>query len=72
MVRSSTKLNSSPLPNAISTLSRHFLTLICVYALTLLGQVSYWNCFGFDRSADSGEAYLRALIELAKQASGAG
>src|SRR4029077_18252250 len=34
-----------------STLSRHFLTLICVYALTLLGQVSYWNCFGFDRSA---------------------
>lgn len=34
-----------------STLSRHFLTVICVYALTLLGQVSYWNCFGFDRSA---------------------
>jgi ABC-2 type transport system permease protein len=34
-----------------STLSRHFLTLICVYAVTLLGQVSYWNCFGFDRSA---------------------
>jgi len=32
-------------------LSRHFLTVICVYALTLLGQVSYWNCFGFDRSA---------------------
>ena len=34
-----------------SQLSRHFLTVICVYALTLLGQVSYWNCFGFDRSA---------------------
>jgi ABC-2 type transport system permease protein len=34
-----------------SSLSRHFLTVICVYALTLLGQVSYWNCFGFDRSA---------------------
>jgi len=34
-----------------TTLSRHFLTVICVYALTLLGQVSYWNCFGFDRSA---------------------
>jgi ABC-2 type transport system permease protein len=32
-------------------LSHHFLTVICVYALTLLGQVSYWNCFGFDRSA---------------------
>jgi ABC-2 type transport system permease protein len=28
-----------------------------VYALTLLGQVSFWNCFGFDRSA--------ALIYLA-------
>ena len=28
-----------------------FLTVVCVYALTLLGQVSYWNCFGFDRSA---------------------
>ncbi len=33
------------------TLSRHFLTVVCVYALTLLGQVSFWNCFGFDRSA---------------------
>ena len=32
-------------------LSRHFLTVVCVYALTLLGQVSFWNCFGFDRSA---------------------
>jgi len=32
-------------------LSEHFLTVVCVYALTLLGQVSYWNCFGFDRSA---------------------
>jgi ABC-2 type transport system permease protein len=34
-----------------STLSHNFLTIVCVYALTLLGQVSYWNCFGFDRSA---------------------
>jgi len=34
-----------------SALSQHFLTVVCVYALTLLGQVSYWNCFGFDRSA---------------------
>jgi ABC-2 type transport system permease protein len=32
-------------------LSAHFLTVVCVYALTLLGQVSYWNAFGFDRSA---------------------
>jgi ABC-2 type transport system permease protein len=28
-----------------------FLATVCLYALTLLGQVSYWNCFGFDRSA---------------------
>jgi ABC-2 type transport system permease protein len=34
-----------------SALSSHFLTVVCVYALSLLGQVSYWNCFGFDRSA---------------------
>jgi ABC-2 type transport system permease protein len=34
-----------------AALSQHFLTIVCVYALTLLGQVSYWNCFGFDRSA---------------------
>ena len=34
-----------------SVLASHFLTVVCVYALTLLGQVSYWNCFGFDRSA---------------------
>jgi ABC-2 type transport system permease protein len=34
-----------------STMGRHFLTVVSVYALTLLGQVSFWNCFGFDRSA---------------------
>jgi ABC-2 type transport system permease protein len=33
------------------TLAENFLTVVCVYALTLLGQVTYWNCFGFDRSA---------------------
>jgi ABC-2 type transport system permease protein len=31
--------------------SSYFLTMVSVYALTLLGQVSYWNCFAFDRSA---------------------
>lgn len=30
---------------------QNFLVVVCVYALTLLGQVTYWNCFGFDRSA---------------------
>jgi ABC-2 type transport system permease protein len=34
-----------------STMSRYFLTIVCGYSLTLLGQVTYWNCFGFDRSA---------------------
>jgi ABC-2 type transport system permease protein len=34
-----------------STFGAHFLTIVCVYSLSLLGQVSYWNCFGFDRSA---------------------
>jgi ABC-2 type transport system permease protein len=32
-------------------IEQNFLVLVCVYALTLLGQVTYWNCFGFDRSA---------------------
>jgi ABC-2 type transport system permease protein len=31
--------------------SPYFLIVVCVYALILLGQVSYWNAFGFDRSA---------------------
>lgn len=31
--------------------SQYFLIAVCVYSLTLLGQVSYWNAFGFDRSA---------------------
>jgi len=29
----------------------NFLTIVCVYAMTLIGQVTYWNCFGIDRSA---------------------
>ena len=29
----------------------NFLVLVSLYALLLLGQVSYWNAFGFDRSA---------------------
>jgi ABC-2 type transport system permease protein len=31
--------------------SQFFLVAVCVYAMTLLGQVSYWNCLGMDRSA---------------------
>jgi ABC-2 type transport system permease protein len=29
----------------------HFLTYVSVYALVLLGQVTFWNAFGFDRIA---------------------
>jgi ABC-2 type transport system permease protein len=32
-------------------IEENFLAMVCIYALTLLGQVTYWNCFGFDRSA---------------------
>ena len=34
-----------------SIVADHYLTIVSVYALTLLGQVSYSNTFGFDRSA---------------------
>lgn len=34
-----------------SPVARNFLAIVSVYALTLLGQASYWNAFGFDRSA---------------------
>jgi len=34
-----------------SVMADHYLTIVSVYALTLLGQVSYLNTFGFDRSA---------------------
>lgn len=32
-------------------LARNFLVIVCIYAMTLIGQVTYWNCFGIDRSA---------------------
>jgi ABC-2 type transport system permease protein len=38
-------------PQSGDSLSQSFLTIVSIYALTLLGQVSYWNSFGFDRSA---------------------
>lgn len=37
--------------NDDSFLASHFLTIVSLYALTLLGQVTYWNCLAFDRSA---------------------
>ena len=32
-------------------LAHNFLTIMCIYAMTLIGQVTYWNAFGLDRSA---------------------
>jgi ABC-2 type transport system permease protein len=45
-------------------LSAHFLTVVSVYALTLLGQVSFWNCFGFDRSA--AQFYFAAPLGMSR------
>ena len=28
-----------------------FLVIVCIYAMTLIGNVTYWNCLGLDRSA---------------------
>ncbi|HUS07831.1 MAG TPA: hypothetical protein VMZ52_16115, partial [Bryobacteraceae bacterium] len=34
-----------------SAIASNYLTLVSVYALMLLGEVCFWNSFGFDRSA---------------------
>jgi ABC-2 type transport system permease protein len=46
------------------TATRYFLTIVCVYSLTLLGGVTYWNCFGFDRSAAA--FYFTAPLPIAQ------
>lgn len=42
----------------------HFLTCVTVYALVLLGQVTFWNAFGFDRTAT--QAWFALPIPFAK------
>jgi ABC-2 type transport system permease protein len=37
--------------SADSVMSTNYLTFVTVYALMLLGEVTFWNSFGFDRSA---------------------
>jgi ABC-2 type transport system permease protein len=51
-----------------SALSDNFLILVSVYALTLLGQVSYWNAFGFDRSAV--QVYFSLPVPVSKTLAG--
>jgi len=47
-----------------SVVADHYLTIVSVYALTLLGQVSYLNTFGFDRSA--AQVYFSAPVSISQ------
>ncbi|MBY0505316.1 MAG: hypothetical protein K2X03_15490 [Bryobacteraceae bacterium] len=40
-----------PASNRAGFLANNFLTVICIYALTLLAEVAFWNHLGFDRAA---------------------
>jgi len=51
-----------------SGVSDYFLTLVSMYALTLLGQVTYWNAFGFDRAA--AQIYFLAPVSLRRVLAG--
>src|SRR5579864_5570732 len=51
-----------------SIVADHFLTIVGIYALTLLGQVSYLNTFGFDRSA--AQIYFSVPVPLARSLAG--
>lgn len=49
-------------------MSENFLTVVSIYALILLGQVSYWNSFGFDRSA--AQVYFSLPVPFSKALAG--
>jgi ABC-2 type transport system permease protein len=51
-----------------SQLGQNFLALVSLYALMLLGQVSYWNAFGFDRSA--AQVYFSVPVPIARTLAG--
>ena len=51
-----------------SVVSEHYLTIVSVYALMLLGQVSYLNTFGFDRSA--AQVYFSVPVTIAQAMAG--
>src|SRR2546427_601056 len=51
-------------PRGSSVLADNFLTVVSVYALTLLGQVSYLNAFAFDRA--SAQVYFSMPVSLGK------
>jgi ABC-2 type transport system permease protein len=45
-----------------SVMANNYLTFVTVYALMLLGEVTFWNTFGFDRSA--AQIYWIAPVRL--------
>ena len=47
-----------------SAMVDNFLTMVCLYSLALLGQVTYWNAFGFDRSA--AQAYYVLPVPISR------
>ncbi|MBZ5612224.1 MAG: hypothetical protein LAP38_28530 [Acidobacteriia bacterium] len=46
----------------LSLIGDNYLTLVSVYALLLLSDALFWNCFGFDRSAV--QVYFLAPVKL--------
>ncbi|MFB3826044.1 MAG: hypothetical protein ACE15B_04710 [Bryobacteraceae bacterium] len=48
--------------------AENFLVVVSIYALMLLGQVSYWNSFGFDRSA--AQFYFASPVSIWKALAG--
>ncbi len=61
-----TTLRSSGAPHGL--MAENFLTVVSIYALILLGQVSYWNSFGFDRSA--AQVYFSLPVPFSKALAG--
>jgi len=53
---------------AHTAVSDNFLAVVSVYALTLLGQVTYWNAFGFDRAA--AQLYFIAPVAFSRTLAG--
>jgi ABC-2 type transport system permease protein len=48
---------------AESLLAQNYLTFVTVYALMLLGEVTFWNTFGFDRAAS--QIYFVTPVKMA-------
>jgi len=51
-----------------AVVAQHYLTIVSAYALMLLGQVSYLNTFGFDRSAV--QVYFSVPVSIAQSLAG--